>query len=114
MVSKPATVDAYVAGLPPTSRPAAEAVRGAIRAALPEAEERISYGIAAFRVGGRNLIYFGVWKHHIGVYPIYRGDAAFEAEVAPYRAKTDTLQFPLDAPMPVQLITRITRAQAAA
>ncbi|RZJ00329.1 MAG: DUF1801 domain-containing protein [Brevundimonas sp.] len=111
-MTRPETVDAYIAGLPETSRAAAETVRRAIRKALPEAEERISYGIAAFRVGGRNVVYFGVWKAHIGLYPIARGDEAFEVEVGPFRAKTDTVQFALKAPMPVELIMRIAKAQA--
>lgn len=106
------TVDDYIAGLPATSREAAEQMRQAIIHALPEAEERISYGIAAFRLNGRNVVYFGAWKHHIGMYPIYRGDEAFEAEVGPYRAKTDTVQFSLKAPMPLALIARIAKAQA--
>lgn len=110
-MSRPATVDAYLAALPDASRAAGEEVRQAIRRAMPDAEERISYGICAFRRGGRNRIYFGVWKHHVGLYPIYRGDESFEAEVGPYRARADTVQFPLRAPMPVDLIERIARAQ---
>lgn len=112
-MSKPETIDAWIDGLPEASRPAAEQVRQAIRKGIPGAEERISYGIAAFRKGGRNRIYFGVWKTHIGLYPIARGDAAFESEVGPFRAKADTVQLPLRTPMPVDLIERIARAQAA-
>ena len=111
-MSKPETVDAYIAAQPEPVRAAATAVRDAIRKAVPDAEEKISYGIAAFRRNGRNFLYLGVWKTHIGLYPIARGDEAFEAEVGPYRAKTDTVQLPYKADMPLELVERIARAQA--
>lgn len=111
-MSKPETVDAYIAAQPEPARTAATAVRAAIRQAVPDAEEKISYSIAAFRRGGRNFLYLGVWKTHIGLYPIYRGDEAFEAEVGPYRAKTDTVQLPLKGDMPLGMVERIARAQA--
>lgn len=111
-MSKPATVDAYIAAQPEPARAAATAVREAIRKAVPDAEEKISYGIAAFRRDGRNFLYLGAWKSHIGLYPIYRGDEAFEAEVGPYRAKTDTVQLPYKYETPLALVERIARAQA--
>ncbi len=110
-MAKAATVDEYLAGLEAGPRTAAEQVRAAIRKALPDAEERVSYGMPAYRLGGRNILYFGVWKKHIGLYPIQEGDAAFEAEVGPLRATKDTVQLKLDKPVPSELVVRIASNQ---
>ena len=110
---KPASIAVYIATLPETSRPIAEILCQIIRRAAPECVEAVKYGIPTFRIGKKSLVYFGVWKKHVGLYPIYRGTDAFEAEIAPYRAKTDTVQFPLNKPMPLELITRIVESQLA-
>ena len=81
------------------------------RAAAPGSGEAIAYGIPAFTAGGRRFLYFAMWKKHVGLYPIYRGDGAYEAALAPYRARTDTVQFKLNQPIPHDLIARIVESQ---
>lgn len=107
----PADIDAYIAGLSEEVRPIAVAIRRTIRAAAPACGEKISYGIPAFVIDGRNFLYFAMWKKHVGLYPIYRGDASYEEALAPYRAKIDTVQFMLNTPIPHELIDRIVEAQ---
>lgn len=109
---KPATVDAYIAALPAEHRGIAEQVRQTIRAAAPAATERISYGIPAFRQDGRNFFYFGVWKEHIGVYPIYPGPPDFEARIAAWRHGKDTVRFPLRDPLPHALLAELVERMA--
>ena len=113
MAVKPPDTDAYIAALPEAVRGIAEEVRQAIRSAAPDATEAIKYGMPAFQITDRSFLYMAIWKKHVGLYPIYRGDGAFEAEVGPYRAKTDTVQFMLDKPVPLDLIARIAQAQRA-
>lgn len=111
MADLPATVDAYIAALDEPARSMAEQLRAAIHAAAPEAVEDIKYAMPAFKLGGRNAVYFAVWKKHIGFYPVYRGDAAFEARVGPYRAAKDTVKLMLDRPLPLDLVTLIVERQ---
>jgi uncharacterized protein YdhG (YjbR/CyaY superfamily) len=112
-MSKPTTVDAYMAGLSPELRDVGEAVRTTIKKALPEAAEVISYSIPTYRIGKRNVLYFAVWKKHVGVYPIIIGSDAFEAKVGPYRATKATVQLPLKD-LPHALLAEIARHQAGA
>lgn len=101
------TVDEYIASFPPEVRPVLEDARRAVRAAVPDAGETISYGIATFTVAGRSLVYLAGWKHHVSVYPVPSGDPALEAAIAPYRAAKGTLKFPLNRPVPYDLIERV-------
>ncbi len=101
----------YIAALPEGSRSIAEAIRQSIRTAAPGCVEDIKYGIPAFKIGGKSVVYFAVWKKHVGLYPIYRGSDHFEAEIAPFRAKKDTVQFSLSKPIPYDLITKIVESQ---
>lgn len=108
------SVDEYIAAQPEASRAALEGVRRAIRKALPKAEERISYQIAAYRTEAGNVIFFAGWKQHYSVYPVSPALAArFGAELEPYQAQKDTLRFPLSEPVPAKLIERVARARAA-
>lgn len=107
MASTPATVDGYIGSFPADVQVILREVRSRIRIALPDAEETISYGIPTFRVGGRYLVYFAGWKHHISVYPVPAGDATFEREIEPFRAGKGTLKFTLAEPMPYELIERV-------
>ena len=93
------TIDAYIAAQP-------EALRALIRAEAPEASERIAYGLATFWLNG-NLVHFGGFKAHIGLYPGATGVAAFESELGPYVHSKGAIQFPLDQPLPMELIRRI-------
>ena len=112
-MAAPADIDAYIAGLPVDVRPIADEIRRAIHAAAPGCTEKIAYGMPGFRAGERTFLYFAMWKKHVGLYPVYRGSAAFEAKVAAYRAKTDTVQFPLNKPIPIDLVAAIVESQLA-
>ena len=92
----PATIDDYIVTFPPKVRAILKKIRQVVRAAAPDAEEAISYKIAAF-------------KNHIGVYPPVKGDAALLRAVSPYAGEKGNLRFPLDRPIPYDLIKRITK-----
>ena len=105
-------------GSPGPGRCSSALVRSRLRAqvlhhyrTVPEAAEAIRYGMPSFNVGGATIVYFAIWKKHVGFYPIYRGDAAFEEQISAYREKIDTVQFPLGQPMPLDLITSIVNSQ---
>jgi uncharacterized protein YdhG (YjbR/CyaY superfamily) len=104
-----ASIDEYLAGLPAKTRAKVQAIRRALHELEPGLEERISYRIPAFRLGGQYLLYVAAFTHHVGVYPAPQGDAAFEAAVAPFRSGKATLQFALDAPLPLDLIAAVVR-----
>lgn len=106
----PETVDAYIAGFPPEVADRLEHVRQAIRAEVPEPEEKVRYGLAAVMLGGRYALHFGGWKKHIGVYPVPPLPDALESEVAPYRSGKDSVVFPHSAELPYDLVSRITAA----
>jgi uncharacterized protein YdhG (YjbR/CyaY superfamily) len=83
-------------------------MRETIRAAAPDATEKISYGMPTFYDGG-NLVHFGVAKNHIGFYPTPNGIEAFQEELAPYASGKGSVQFPHNQPLPLELVTRITQ-----
>jgi uncharacterized protein YdhG (YjbR/CyaY superfamily) len=107
-VAGPTTVEEYLAGFPDDVRALLENARAAIRRVLPDAEERISYGIIRFGISGRHAIYLAGWKKHLGVYPVPAAEGEFERELAPYRAAKDSLHFPYAKPIPYDLIERVT------
>jgi len=109
--ARPANIDAYIAAFPPDVQAVLQQVRRAVSEAAPAAEEAISYGIPAFRQGGV-LVYFAAFKSHVGFYPPVRGDAALEKAASRYAGEKGNLRFPLDQPMPLALIKRITRLRA--
>jgi uncharacterized protein YdhG (YjbR/CyaY superfamily) len=108
-----ATVDEYIGSFPDDVRTILDEIRRRIHTAVPEAAETISYQIPTFTLGGSAFVYFAGWKHHVAVYPIPPGDAAFEQELAPYRAAKGTLKFPLKRPIPFDLIERVAVLLAA-
>lgn len=101
------TVDDYIASFPADARPTLEAVRATIRDAAPGTEETISYDMPTFKLNGRGVVSFARWKRHLSVYLIPSGDPALDAELAPYKAQKSTLQFPLNRPMPLELIGKV-------
>jgi uncharacterized protein YdhG (YjbR/CyaY superfamily) len=107
MTAAPESVDEYVASFPPEVREVLERVRAAIHAGVPNGEEKVRYGMGAVMLGGRYAIHFAGWKHHVGLYPVPAFDDPLEQEVAPYRSKKDTVNFPYANPVPYDLITRI-------
>jgi len=104
----PVTIDQYIAAAPAAVRPVLTRIRATIREAAPQAEERISYRMPAYRFNGE-LVYFAAFKHHIGLYPPVRGDAKLEQAVKVYANEKGNLRFPLDAPIPYELIARIVK-----
>jgi uncharacterized protein YdhG (YjbR/CyaY superfamily) len=103
------TIDEYIAAYPADVRIVLEKVRATVRKAAPAAEEKISYQIPAFAQNG-DLVYFGAFKKHIGLYPPVR-DARLKKEAAVYAGPKGNLQFPLDEPIPYGLIGRIVKAR---
>jgi len=100
------TIDEYIATFPADVQDVLQEVRRAIHAAVPGSGETISYGMPTVTVDDRYLVAFAAWKKHIGLYPAPAGDAQFEAEMAPYRAAKATARFPLNRPIPFDLIGR--------
>lgn len=110
----PATIDEYIARCDRPAQKALNQVRRAIRTALPQADEVISYRIPAFRMHGRIVIYFAAWKDHYSVYPLTRTlEAAFTREIASYETSgKGTIRFPFSEPVPTALIQGMARVRA--
>lgn len=104
----------YIAALPDGVRESFARVRDAIVAVVPEAEETIKYSMPCWCLRGDYVIYAAAWTHHIGLYPVPLGDAAFEAAVGPYRDKKDTVKLVHRAPVPIELVTLIVTARRSA
>jgi uncharacterized protein YdhG (YjbR/CyaY superfamily) len=104
----PKDVDAYIADFPAPVQRRLKAIRAAIRAAAPLAQEKISYRMPAFELHGR-LVYFAAFKNHIGFYPLASGIARVKSRLAGYVHAAGSVQFPLDKPLPLGLIGTILR-----
>lgn len=102
------SIDEYIKSFPPEIQNKLEELRAAIKKIAPEAEEKISYGMPAFTLNG-NLVYFAAFKKHIGFYPIPSGMKAFEEELKAYKTGKGSVQFPIDEPLPVELINRVVK-----
>jgi uncharacterized protein YdhG (YjbR/CyaY superfamily) len=101
-------IDGYISQFPTDVQAILQKVRTTIRSAAPEATETISYLMPAFKLHGI-LVYFAAWEKHIGLYPPISGDKALEKAVARYAGPKGNLQFPLDEPIPYDLIERLVR-----
>ncbi len=97
----------YIQNAPADVREKLTAMRAAILAIVPEATEKISYGMPTFYLNG-NLVHFAAFKNHIGFYPGADGIAAFVHEFGAYKFSKGAVQFPLDQPLPLELVKRIT------
>lgn len=106
--SMPATIDEYIAVAAKDVQPILEKIRQTIHQVAPDARETISYRMPAFTQGSI-LIYFAAFQSHIGIYPPISGDPTLEAALAPYAGPKRNLKFPLDQPIPYDLITRIVQ-----
>lgn len=102
------TIDAYIAEFPTAIQTVLKAVRNTIQQAAPEAKEAIKYAMPTF-ILHKNLVHFAVNKHHIGLYPGPSGVSAFEEKLISYKTSKGAIQFPLDKPMPLQLISEIVK-----
>ena len=103
-----AGIDDYISGFPAATQKALRQMRKAIKAAAPGAEEAIKYGVPTFVLNG-NLVHFAGFKNHIGLYPGPSGIAKFKNELSKYKSAKGSVQFPLDEPMPLALVTRIVK-----
>ena len=103
------TVDEYIAKFPKDVRDVLEELRRVIREAAPEAEEAISYGIPTFDLSGRHLVHFAAYKSHVGFYPTSSGITAFKKELSSFKTSRGTAQFPLDKPIPFDLVKKIVK-----
>ena len=106
--STPKTIDEYISGFHGDIREILEKVRMTIKAAAPEAEETIKYQMPTFTLRG-NLISFAAYKKHIGLYPAPTGDEEFNRKLMVYKTEKSTVRFPLDKPIPFDLISNIVK-----
>ena len=104
----PQTIDAYIAAFPDDVQAILQHIRRTIHEIAPEATEAIAYGMPTFRLHG-NLVHFAAFKNHIGFYPVPSGMAAFQEELSAYKQGKGSARFPLDKPIPYDLIQRIVR-----
>ncbi len=107
------SIDEYIASFPKDVQKIMKQLRETIKAAAPEAEEKISYQMPTFTLDGTYLIYFSGFKNHIGFYGAPRGNAEFKEDLSVYETGQGTLKFTLDKPMPLGLITKIVKFRVA-
>ena len=110
MMPSKAAVDVvhYIADFPETTQKLLDQLRATIKKAAPKATESISYMMPAYKYEGA-LVYFGGYKKHIGFYPMPAAITAFKKELSAYNLTKGTIQFPLDKPLPLSLITKIVK-----
>jgi uncharacterized protein YdhG (YjbR/CyaY superfamily) len=106
------SIDEYIATFPPELQAILQEMRATIKAAAPDAKEKISYQMPTFELKG-NLVHFAAYQHHIGFYPVPSGIEAFEDELSAYKRAKGSVQFPLDKPLPLDLIGRIVQFRVA-
>jgi len=102
------SIDEYIGTFPQEIQTLLEQIRDTIRQAAPEAEEAIKYAMPTFVLNG-NLVHFAAFKNHIGFYPVPSGIEAFKKELSVYKGAKGSVQFPLDKPMPLKLISEIVK-----
>ena len=109
----PSSVEQYIASQPSAAKKTLEKVRKVIRTSIPDAEETISYGMPAYKLHGRTVLFFAGWKEHFSLYPgNNRLVATFAGELTNYKVSKGTIQFALSEPVPAALIERIARFRA--
>ncbi len=102
------TVDEYIAPFPRSTQTILQEVRQIIKDAAPEAEETISYQMPAFKLNGI-LVWFAAFKNHIGFFPKASAIEAFRKELADYEVSKGTVRFPLNKPIPAELVRKIVK-----
>lgn len=102
--NKPNSIDEYIAGFPEDIQKILRQIRETVRKAAPDAKEAIKYDMPTFTRNG-NLVHFAAFKHHIGFYPAPTHDEAYQSVLSGYKTGRGSVQFPLDKPMPLDLIT---------
>jgi uncharacterized protein YdhG (YjbR/CyaY superfamily) len=109
VATTPTTVDEYLDAFRPDTQQVLRRIREVAHSAVPGAEETIKYSMPTITLGGRSIVHFAGWKGHVSIYPAPEPDEALDADLAPYqdpKAK-GTLKFPLDKPIPYELIGRV-------
>ena len=106
------SIDEYIATFPKDIQKILQELRATIKAAAPDSEEKISYQMPTFFLNG-NLVHFAAFKKHIGFYPTPSGIEAFQKELSVYDGAKGSVQFPIDEPMPLKLISRIVKFRVA-
>ena len=113
--TKPRTIDEYLAGVNADQRAALEKLRKTIRTVAPNAEECISYGLAALRLNGRPLVAFAAWANHCAFYPMSSATVkAFQDELKGFETSKGTIRFSTDKPLPTVLVKKLVKARIAA
>ena len=100
-------IDLYISDFSPEVQALLEQVRATIRQAAPEAEESMAYGMPAYKLKGKPLVYFAGFKNHIGFYATPSGHSEFAKELSKYKQGKGSVQFPLDQPIPYELIAQM-------
>lgn len=107
------SIDEYIASFPEDVQKILTEVRETIKAAAPDAGEKISYNMATFTLNGNYLVYFAGWKNHIAFYGAPRDNAEFREDLSAYESGQGTLKFPYDKPVPYVLISKIVKFRVA-
>jgi uncharacterized protein YdhG (YjbR/CyaY superfamily) len=106
-VEKVSSVDAYINGSPQEAQATLRTLRKMMQDAVPGAEETISYGIPTYKLRGKTVVFFAGYKQHVSIHPASDAMERALPEIAAYRTGKGTLRFPLDAPLPIELICRV-------
>lgn len=107
-MKKFSSIDEYILSAPKEVQKKLESIRQIVKEAAPEANEKISYGMPAFNLNGKRLLYFGAFKNHVSLFPASSAaNAAFKKDLADYETSKGTVRFPLDKPLPLTLIHQI-------
>ena len=109
-MNKPKNIDEYIALFPENTQIVLEQLRSVIREAAPQAEEAISYAMPSFKLNG-NMIWFGAFSKHIGFYPKVTGTDALSKELSNYKGTKGSVHFPLNRPLPEELISEMVRVR---
>lgn len=104
---KATNAEEYIAAFPPAAAGPMTELLALVRAAAPDATERLSYGMPSFQLNGRNLLYFAGYARHVGFYPGESTIEAFETELEGYKHRVGSVQLPLDRPFPTDLVRRM-------
>jgi uncharacterized protein YdhG (YjbR/CyaY superfamily) len=107
------SIDEYIASFPKDVQKVMEQLRSTIKAAAPEAGEKISYNMPTFTLNGTYLVYFAGWKTHIAFYGAPRGNPEFKEDLSAYETGQGTLKFPLGKQMPLDLISKVVKFRVA-
>lgn len=112
--TKHSSIDEYIAGFPEDVQKVLQEIRGVIREAAPGAVETISYDMPTFNLNGTYLIYFAGWKKHVALYPVTgKISGTLSTELSNYKGTKGSVHFPLNKPMPLDLIRKITELRVA-